>query len=399
MTLNFTYQVRTKDGELRSGEVIAKSAVAALEELESQGLTVLFIRQAEVPANEVPTSRPHALPETTGKHVLRNRVAQLLEKRETLGPALTAFAEELPKGKSRRELTALAQRIQTGASVDELTQPPTLTNIWLPLIGSESTIGASHLQDVLAEAERDYANRSYIARSLAYPAVLFCMALAVLVFLGIFIIPTFRAIFDDFALQLPSLTKLILNFSHILLYRPLQFLAMLALVVAGLYGTIWLLRRWILPSRWLGLFLDGNSQQVAEMASFVRHLAESLNAGLPLADALLVIGSNTKHRWLRWESLRLYDNLNGGADNHTALKNSTLPATVTFALQAGPQGTPHVGLLQTIAESYSDRIRDRFRWATGFLPQVAVLSIGIIVALVVIAIFLPLVTLINGLSG
>ena len=341
----------------------------------------------------------HALRGTTGEQMLRERVTQLLEKRETLGPALTAFAEELPKGHARRELTGLSRKIQSGASVDELTRPPALTNVWLPLIGSDSSIGASHLQSVFAEAERDYANRAYIAKSMAYPAVVFLIALGTMVFLGIFVVPTFTSIFDDIDLRLPGLTVFIIGFSNALLHRPLQFLGTVAVAVLLAYGLIRLVRHWILPSRWLGVFLDGNSQQVTEMAGFVRHLAEALSAGLPLADALLVVGSNSKHCWLRWESLRLYDNLVSGVDIHTALQDSALPATVNLALQAGPQGTPHVGLLQTIAESYFERVRDRFKWSSGFLPQLAIICIGGVVALVGMALFIPLVDLVKGLSG
>jgi type IV pilus assembly protein PilC len=396
---NFTYQALTQDEELRTGEIAAKSAAAALKELESQGLTVLLIRQVEGAVAETARPQPQVLRGTTGEYLLRERVGELLEKRATLGSALTAFAEELPKGKTRRELTNLSRKIQSGASVDELTQPPALTNVWLPLIGSDSTIGTNHLQDVLAEAERDYANRSYIARSMAYPAVVFLIALGTLMFLGMFVVPTFADIFDDFALELPGLTQFIVGFSDTLLRRPLEFFGTVAVVVLLAYGLMRFVRHWVLPSRWLGVFLDGNSQQVTEMASFVRHLAEALNAGLPLADALLVVGSNSKHRWLRWESLRLYDNLVSGVDSHTALKDSALPATVNHALQAGPQGSPHVGLLQTIAESYFERVRNRFKWSTGFLPQLTIICIGGVVALVVMGLFIPLVQLINGLTG
>lgn len=396
----FTYQALNEDEELRTGEIAAKNATAALQQLESQGLTVLLIRQVEgALAPESPQPRVRATSETAGEQLLRDRVAKLLEKRATLGPALAAFAEELPPGRARRDFNKLARQIQEGASVDELTEPPTLTNIWLPLIGSDSSIGAGHLQEMFAEAERDHANRTLVARSLAYPAILFCIALAIIVFLGVFIVPTFREIFDDFDLNLPRLTIFIVNFSYMLVHRPLEFFAILVLVVLAIFGVLTVLRRWILPSRWLGTIIDGNSQQVTEMASYARRLAEALNTGVPLADALVIVGGNSKHRWLRRESLRIGDQLFAGHDSRDVFKDSALPATVNYALQAGPEGTPHIALLQSIADTYFERVRNRFRWATGFLPQVAVLCIGIVVAMVVMALYLPLVMLINGLSG
>ncbi len=399
MTRTFTYQALTQDDELRTGEIAAKNATAALQQLESQGLTVLLIRQVEgVSAPDQLQPRARTLAETAGEQLLRDRVAQLLEKRATLGPALAAFAEELPRGRTKRDLKKLARRIQEGASVDELTKPPALTDVWLPLVGSDSSFGAGHLQEMLAEAERDYANRTQLTRDLAYPTIVFLLALGILVFLGIFVVPTFSDIFDDFDLALPRLTMVVVYFSKVLLYRPLQFALLIFALAFVIYVVVRLLRRWIYPSRWLGFFLDGNSLQVAEMAGFVRRLAEALNAGVPLTDALLIVGGNSKHRWLRRESLRVGDQLMAGHDCHEVLKDSALPATVNYALQAGPRGTPHVALLQSIADTYFERVRNRSRWATGFLPQVAILCIGIMVAMVVMALYLPLVSLINGLS-
>jgi general secretion pathway protein F len=396
---NFTYQALTKEEELRTGEIVAKSAAAALEELESQGLSVLLIRQVEGPTPTAVHGRQVALQETTAEHLLRERVAQLLEKRDILAPALKAFAEELPQGPARRDLMNLAGQIQNGASVEELTQPPTLTKIWLPLVGNGSSFGTEHLQNVFAEAERDYANRAQLTRNLAYPTIIFLLSLGILLFLGIFVVPTFSDIFDDFDIALPWITFMLVQFSRILLFRPVQFLFVIAAIAFIAYVILLLFRRWLFPSRWLGMFLDGNSPQVAEMALFVRRLAEALNVGVPLPDALQLVGSSSNHRWLRREALRLSNTLASGADNRTALKKSALPATVTYALQAGPQSLPHVGLLQSIADGYFERVRNRFKWSTGFLPQLAILSVGIVVLTVVLALYLPLVMLIDGLSG
>ena len=397
----FNYQALTKDEQLLTGLIAAHSAAAALEQLESQGLTVLLLRQEE--SAEPPLSEPVALPpredRTAAEPLLRERLAALVEQRATLAPAIAAFAEELPRGRARRDLLRFTQRLQSGSTADDLLRATDLAHVWLPLIGTGSPLDSSHLQDVFAEAEREYANRAQTLRMLAYPVIVVVMALAVLVLLGIWVVPTFESIFRDFDMRLPGLTVALVEFSHVMRYHPLLFLLGLAVTYLAVIGGLRILKGWFRPGRWLGIFFNGNSQQVAEMATFVQHLAEALNVGLPLGDALRLAGGTIKHRWLRREAEALSSSLVARPHDVERIRQSPLPATVVQALVAGPQGTPHVRLLQGIADSYFERVRNRFRWSTGFLPQFAILLVGIVVGLVVLGLFLPLVQLINGLSG
>ena len=397
---DFIYEALTDDEQLRTGVIAAENAAAALAELESRGLSVLLIRQADslraMPVGEA--AEPVALFEAHGESLLDERVAQLLENRESLAPALRALADELPRGRSRRELTNLSRRMLSGATTKELTEPPLLVDVWLPLVGGGATTGTGYMNNVLNEAERTFANRAQVARSLVYPVTVLLMALGVLVLLGSTVVPAFREIYDDFGLSLPSITRLVLGFSSLLLERPLELLVSTLFIAAIAYGGIYALRHWLLPSRWFGTLLDGNSVQVSEMAVFVRRLAEALNAGLAPSDALLLAGNSSKDGWIRRESSRLARGLVRGNPSGQVLRGSSLPATVVHALQAGPEGAPHVPLLQAIADGYFERVNNRFNWAVGFWPQLAILFVGVVVLVVVLSLYLPLITLINGLT-
>ncbi len=396
----FSYQALTKDEELRTGQIAAASAAAALAQLESQGLTVLLIRQLESPAVAEPTASvvsPTGLREED--RILRERLSEMLEKRATLAPALAAFAEELPRGRTRRDLHKLSVKLHEGVTVDELSQSRDLTTRWLPLLGSGGTVGSGPLQDVFAEAERESAIRTQLTRSLVYPVLVLLLSFFVVIFLAIAVVPTISSVFYDFGLALPRLTTAIVNFSDELRNHTWRFFLSLGVFCGILYAIFYLLKQWILPGRWLGAFLNGNSLQVTEMAGFVRRLAEALSAGLPLAAALKLAGRGSPHRWLRREAQSLADAFERDPMPAQRLKNSSLPATVVYALQAGPEGTPNIRLLQELSEIYSERVRNRFDWATGFLPQFSILAIGIVVGIVVLALLLPLVQLINGLTG
>ncbi len=76
-----------------------------------------------------------AVTNVTDDQFLRERIAEMLEQRETLAPALEAFAEEMPASRRRRELRRLAGRLRNGATVDEFCQEKNMTTTWLPLLG------------------------------------------------------------------------------------------------------------------------------------------------------------------------------------------------------------------------------------------------------------------------
>jgi type II secretory pathway component PulF len=394
----FFYQALAQDQQLCTGQIAAPSAAAALESLESQGYSVLLIRQVDAATVAAPSTPRRAL-HNAGEKILTERVAEMLEKRAVLAPALAAFAEEMPSGRARRELSELASKIHGGATAEELSHASNFTSTWLPLIGNQSTVGAAHLQDVLAEAERETASRTQMKRILAYPVAIVALAFLVFILLAIMVVPAFEDIFNDFDMLLPDTTVMVVSFSRLLRFHPVQSVILLLVIGAIVYVGLKVLREWILPGRALGVFLNGNSQQVTEMAAFVRRLAEALNARMPLPDALELVGRDSRHRWLRREALQLAAQLAHDPGDGQCLRRSSLPATVAYALQAGPEGAPHVQLLQTLAESYSERVHNRFNLATGFLPQFAIMAVGIAVGIVVLALFLPLVDLINGLTG
>lgn len=326
-------------------------------------------------------------------------VSKVLENREILVPALDAFVEELPHGRSRRSLRQLVSRLRTETTVEEICKPDDAAASWLPLLGRGA---GSHqfLRNLFVEATRENEMRTQRARVLAYPAFVLLGALGVFVFLCIAVMPTFKSIFDDFDMDLPGITVGVIAVSDIIL----QHTEWLVMAVLGGGAILMLLfhfgSAWRLPERAWNALTTGNTRQVVAMAQFTRRLAEALDAGLPLPTALRLAGRAEERNPTRQVALQL---AHDAARENFDLKDSSwarqLPATVAHALQASPEKKPSVPLLHQLAELYSARARDRCDWSTGFVAQIAIVGMGLTVGVVVLALFLPLVQLINGLTG
>lgn len=401
----FTYAALNEDGSATTGRISAESFSEAVTQLETQGLLVTSIQKA---ADEVsmdvnaPTARgPTAAELALGKdqQVLRQRIAEVLEHRTILAPALAAFAEELPSGRSRRELRALVTRLQSDATVDNFCSSDDRTASWLLLLGRGT---GSHrlLSALFDEATRENESQSQWNRAFIYPACVFLGSLGVLIFLCISVVPVFSSSFDDFDIELPVMTSWVVAISNAILRNtvsiPLWTLAFMAVA----YVIFRLIHIWGLPGRLGNMLTMGNSWQVTAMAQFTRQLAESLDAGLELPASLRLAGEAGKQSTMRRLALRLADEAEQeNFDLSSSPVARRLPTSVVHALQAGSDNVPSIPLLRKLADLYTTRVRDRHNWSNGFMAQLAIVGLGLTVGFVVLALFLPMVSLINGLTG
>ncbi len=396
----FTYEALNENESVTSGRISAESVSAAVVQLEAQGLLVTSIQKATDEAS--PEINSPLIPEATignDQQVLRQRLATVLEKRDILAPALTAFAEELPPGRSRRELRELVTRLQSDATVEDFCGSDDRTASWLLLLG-RGTSSHRLLSDLFDEAVREDESQSQWNRALIYPTCVFLGSLGVLLFLCVTLVPAFAEIFNDFELELPVMTVWLVGISGAMLRNPIGFLFGFSAAVGALYLLFQLLRIWGLPGRLGGLLTTGNSWQVTSVARFARQLAEALDAGLELPAALRLAGGVGGHSTMRLIALRLADEAEReDFDLNTSPLARRLPSTMLHALQAGPDDQPSIPLLRQLADLYTTRVRDRHNWATGFMAQFAIVGMGLAVGFVVLALFIPLVELINGLSG
>ena len=400
---NFTYEALNVEQAVISGQISAESASDAVNQLETQGLQVLSIHKADPPlsADQTLTSTPAAgQSELSGdQQVLHEKVAEVLAKRDVFVPALSAFAEELPDGRTRRELRDLVSRMQADTTAADFCGADGRSASWLLLLG-RGTNSQHLLSDLFDEATRENENNSQWNRAFAYPAFVLLASLTVLIFLCISVVPTFTNIFDDFQLDLPTATAGVVAVSKAILRSPEGFALGIIAALFGAYASLRFIRVWGLPGQLGGLLTTGSSAQVTAMAGLTRRLAETLDAGLKLPAAMRLAAKAERRRATRQTAMRLADALE---QENFELEKSTearrLPTTVVHALQAGPNKQPSIALLRQLSELYSIRVRNRHNWSTGYMTHFAIVAVGITVGFVVLALFLPLVGLINGLAG
>jgi type II secretory pathway component PulF len=212
------------------------------------------------------------------------------------------------------------------------------------------------------------------------------------------VLPIFRDMFADFALQLPELTRGVLGVGWFLTSRVGLIVGVIILaLVAAL-----VLRRRLLPARTNSRFTDWYDKRFrrsAVISRFARFAAELIQAGVEPAAAMRLAAQTTR---LPEPSAPAPASGAGPLNYAELVKPKFAPpisATVTYAATRDMLPATRARLLKEVSNCFADQSRLRASVMQGLFGPLAVCFVGGCVLVVVLALFLPLVELINNLSG
>jgi type II secretory pathway component PulF len=402
---HFRYQALNATGQPVAGELHAESVALALAQLEADGLTVQSIgyaaaesRSAEPP----PTNAGGQNPFGRGgeQAVLQLHLEKMIERAKVIAPALRAYAEEVPTGIRRRELLTVVQILEGGRAVEAENAWRTLPGYWIPLLGAaaSSQDPGQILREFMKESQRTDELRRQWFLALAYPLLVATIASAVLLLISWFVIPIFRDIFTGFGLRLPGFTQLVFTISGWISSGQI-YMGAAALALAAAF--LWWARR-LLPASWRDWLSDclgtplGRSTAIARFAQFT---ADLLEAELDHPNALRFAGMATRSPRIQRAAWRLAGNLEAGGGGTQQPYQPFLTATVLYALQSDMPAATRIRLLREVSGCHADRARAQLSWTHGVIEPILVVVIGGLVGAIVIALFLPLISLVQGLSS
>lgn len=396
---DFRYEATDRTGLARAGTVSAGTMRQAIDELTEQGWhvrRVIPIRGEERPLDVTEFLAPLSEPAAAN---VAGLLADAVRSELPLEPALRAAAEDARRAE-RRVLLRIADDIVRGTPSDEafVRAGDALPSPLLALIlaGLESGELAALLSRYLTLTRQRAEARRPLLLSLAYPAALFVGVSLVLLAAFIFIIPQFRKIFDDFGSELPWLTRAVLFVSEFLLsfWGPL----LLFLTFFGLmFAAYWFLMR----RRGLSLTsLPGFDVfiRTADWGQFCGLLGLLIESRQPLPQALRLAAASATTLRVRTAVLLVADDVEIGMTPWEAALPRTIPGPVRQVFRWAHQPDVFAEALAGLAELYSRRARIS-AGLIGFIIEPFVLTfLAVTVGVVVLALFLPLIQLLNDLS-
>jgi general secretion pathway protein F len=278
-------------------------------------------------------------------------------------------------------------------------QPASFPPLYRAMVAAGETTGSlttilARLADLL---ERQAEVRGKLIAALAYPIVLAVVAIGVVAALMIFVVPRVVEQFNDVGQQLPFLTRAVIAISSFA--ANWWWLIALLLAVAS-FGWVAAMRRPAfkarVDARLLRLPLLGRLLRDLYAARFARTLATMVSSRLPLVDGLRLTLPTIRNAALASATAAIVDQVRAGGSLSAALRDAgVFPPLLVYMTASGESAGRLEQMLERAAD-YLEREFDRFTAASmALLEPVIIVLMGSCVALIILAILLPILQLQN----
>jgi type II secretory pathway component PulF len=393
----FHYQALNSEQELVTGELTADTVELAVAQLHATGLAVQLIRLLS-PKTTTSEQISSQSVQNVDQTALHSHVASLLALGKTIAPALRAYTEEMSPGRRRRQLNAVVGVLERGDTAEATTALTALPDYWIPLLSAATM---SHdpgrvLREFLDESQRADELRRQWWLALAYPVFVLVMATLVFVALSFIVIPIFAAVFSDWDIDLPAFTRVIIALASWVTHGQALIFALFCTAV----GLILWAARGFLPESIRCFFRDRFSPPLgrrAALSKFARFTADLLEGGLGISEAIRIAGIATNKSHISTAARQLATEIGPRTSAARQLSEGPLTAAVLFAVRAEMNTLARIHLLREISNCYATRNRLRLLWMRSLIEPLSICVVGAVVGGIVIALYLPLVNLINGL--
>ena len=414
----FAYTAVDAQGKTHQGTVEANNAADAAAAIKKQGRFPTNIAETTAAAGK-PKGKGLSLSFSlgggagTGKvpakvlTVFTRQLSTLISAGLPLLRSLRTLSKQEKNVNLRKIMGSLAESVEGGTTFSEaLAQHPKAFNkLYVNMVKAGELGGVLEIVLTrLAEfAEKSQRIRGKVTSAMVYPAVVLTIAVGIVTFLMLFIVPKFEAIFKDMlgGRPLPVITQIIMDLSRFIQGNFLLIAGVLTVLVIGLRFAIRLPGiAAALDSYKLKLPLFGDLLTKTSVARFSRTLGTLVSSGVPILQALQITRDTAGNEKVSTAIETIHDNVKEGESMVAPMEASQIfPPMVVSMVQVGEETGQLPDMLTKVADVFEEEVDVAVAGLTSLLEPVMIVLLALIVGTIVVALFLPLITIIQDLTA
>lgn len=232
-----------------------------------------------------------------------------------------------------------------------------------------------------------------VKKALIYPLTIISFAILVTIFLLIFIVPQFQILFSGFGVQLPIATLFVMRVADFLQTDGWMVLLFVIIFIGGFAFFLKRSKKFSENVDYGILYLPivGALFKKSTLARFVRTLATTVAAGLPLQEALQITSGATGNQIYKIATLRIRDSIKRGQALHLSLNQKELfPNLLVQMIAIGEESGTLEKMLFKIAEIYENEVDQVVEGLGSILEPLIMIFLGLLIGGLVIAMYLPI---------
>ena len=394
--MEFRCRLGTANGEVVEGIYIADSEARLRRDLEEKGLYVLSLQPRGVLSGLSAVGARRRRISRQEFVVFNQELATLLKAGMPLSQSLDILRQRVENPTFKAVLDGVYNKVQSGTALsDAFTEHgdmfPAVYSASL-LAGERSGNLDSVIRRYVAYEKLIGAARRRTISALIYPLILITMMAVLIGIIVLRVIPAFSDFYATFDRPLPLLTRVIVGFSNALASNILVLgPASIALVVVGIFwfrqpSQKAILDRWMLGIPWFGATARKfYTSQVARMLSTL------LGGGIPLVHSLEIAARSTSNRYMSDGLDEVRRRVQEGQSFAGALRaRKVFPDVAVKMVEVGESTGALQDMLSSLAEFYDEEVETEVERVTKLIEPAMLVFMGIIIAAVVLALYLPL---------
>jgi type IV pilus assembly protein PilC len=406
-TKTFHYNSIDSNGRKAKGTVEAPNEAAATHMLRQRGETPLDLSEAGQGMN-----RELKIPGLGGRVKLKDlavfarQFATMTASGMSLLRSLAILEEQTSSAKLKAAVAEIGTDVSSGTSLSTAMgkHDRVFPRLMIAMIRAGEAGGMIDLalEQIADSLEKDTALRGKIKGAMTYPAIVLSFTFVLIAAVLIFIVPIFENMFKNLGGQMPAITQFLITTSH-----NMWWIGPLVLSV-GIGSTVFYKTksrtsadfRLKVDTLKLRMPVFGSLFRKLAMSRFARNLGLLLNVGVPVMQALTVVGETTGNEVINMAMKDVQAAVRDGHPMSTAMRHhSIFPTMVTQMIEVGEESGQISQMLDKVADFYDREVDSAAESLTASIEPIMVLVMGTVVGGMVICLYLPMFTIYQNIQS
>ena len=399
---NFHYKARDQQGVVSEGTIEAESKEYVVQRLKKQGYYISNVEEVEE-RSEISFSFNFFQGVGLKDLVLFSRqFATMIKSGVSLVRSLTILARQVGNTTLQETIEKVQEDVESGSSLSEAMAEhrDVFPQLFISMIAAGETGGVMDevLEEMADHFERENDLKQQVTSAMAYPAVITLVAIVVVFFLIVVVLPSFVGIFAGLDTQLPLPTRILLQVSDIMSNYWYLLIGGLVAFFGGIYFYYqtedgkkqidWLL---------LKTPLIGDLITKISIARFSSTLSILLTSGVSILEGLEVVSNIISNQIIAERISQAQINVREGNSFTAPLsRDNVFPPLVIQMIKVGEETGSLEEMLEKVSDFYDQEVEYKVESMVSLIEPALILGLGLVVGSIVAAVMLPMFSMMQG---
>jgi type II secretory pathway component PulF len=400
----FIYEAINEEGRVVTSEINSLNREEVVSVLTQKNLTPIKI--------ELKGSNPNSSPITSraifeqfsslDKIVLIRNLAATIKAGLSLSEALEILIADTTKNIVKKFLLEAQVAVLNGQPLSQVFERNEryFSPIFTGMIkaGESSGMLDKSLEELNVHLNREYKMIKNIKAALTYPLILVVASIGIITVMLTFVLPRLSKSFAQNNVELPFLTKVLVNLSDALIFSPLLDIA----VVAGLIGFIIYFKKTKAGKKFISWLMFkipvvNNLIKKIVLVRFSRTLGGLISGALSISESLLLTAKAVGNDRYELAIRQANEEIKNGVALSQALKNNKdlFPNFLISLVAVGERTGTLDKVLKNFSDFYEDDVSSALKDLTTYLEPILLLFMGLVVGLIALSILLPIYSMVG----